>query len=86
MIIKPTKEITKPAIANPLGCLNIPIAENIKPSNHNIQFNPGTQHKNIVTNEIQNQQYLIRLISFQEHGQILAEVADNFEEDNYCLT
>ena len=48
---KPNRDITNPAIANPLGCLNIHIAENTNPSNHRIQFNAGIQDKNIATKD-----------------------------------
>ena len=36
-------EITKPAMANPRGLLNIPIKENNAPRNHNTQLTTGTQ-------------------------------------------
>ena len=45
--IIPIKEITKPAIANPLGCLNTPTNDNISPNNQIIQPNTGTQPKKI---------------------------------------
>lgn len=35
--------MTKPAIANPLGFLNTPTAENTNPSNHIAIFTPGAQ-------------------------------------------
>lgn len=44
--IIPIKEITNPAMANPLGGLNIPQAEKISPSNQIIQPKKGTQPKN----------------------------------------
>lgn len=50
-IIKLIKEITNPAMASPRGCLNTPIKENIKPSNHRIQFKAGTQQSKIATIE-----------------------------------
>jgi hypothetical protein len=40
-------EITKPAIAKPLGFLNTPINENKNPRNHMITFATGAQHRRI---------------------------------------
>ena len=43
-VTRHTIEITKPAIAFPLGRLNMPINENRKPRNHKMRFATGTQH------------------------------------------
>ena len=40
----PIHETIRPAIDKPLGCLNTPTNEKIKPSNHKIQLRTGTQH------------------------------------------
>ena len=45
--IIPMSEITSPAIANPLGSLNMPTNDNIRPSNHRIHPKTGIQPKNI---------------------------------------
>lgn len=44
-IIKPIKEITRPAMAKPRGALNTPTKEKMAPSNHKIQSSTGTQQK-----------------------------------------
>ena len=49
-IIKSKQDITNPAIANPLGFLNIPTNENINPNAHKIQLKPGIHEKNIPHN------------------------------------
>ena len=43
-VTRHTIEITKPAMAFPLGRLNMPINENRKPRNHKIRSTMGTQN------------------------------------------
>ena len=49
-IISAIREITKPAIAKPLGCLNTPMNEKISPSNQHNHPNTGTHEKINPTN------------------------------------
>ncbi len=42
----PTRDITSPAMAKPLGTLNIPTAEKIRPNNHKIHPRIGIHPKN----------------------------------------
>ena len=44
--IMPIREITRPAIAKPLGFLNIPTIEKISPNNHKIHPRIGTHPRN----------------------------------------
>ena len=48
----PIREITKPAIASPLGFFVMPTAERISPITHNTHPNTGIQPSNKVTSEI----------------------------------
>lgn len=43
--IRPMSEITRPAMASPLGALNTPQKESTRPRIHRIQSNTGTQQK-----------------------------------------
>ena len=44
------KEITKPAIASPLGSLNMPTEDRTNPKTHKIQPNTGIQPKKMAIN------------------------------------
>lgn len=63
--IMPIKEITKPAIANPLGSLNTPTNDKINPNNHNIQPNTGTHPRKTAIRAKTNPLYLRHLICFE---------------------